>query len=64
MDTKLLKEFLTKEMDRKEFLLCLGIIVITVTGISGILKSLSGIISQKEHYSKQEKGYGSKPYGI
>lgn len=34
-------ELLSKEMTRKEFLLHLGILALAVTGISGLLKTLS-----------------------
>ncbi len=50
--------FLQKEVTRKEFLLLIGLFIITITGISGIIKSLNSI-SQ----TKTEQGFGSGPYG-
>jgi hypothetical protein len=62
MNRELFNKFLTKEMDRKEFLIHIGLIIITITGVSSILKSLLGIIS-RENYPKQIHGFGSGPYG-
>lgn len=48
-----------KEMTRKEFLLYAGILLLTITGISGIWKNVSGIVN-----GTPKKGFGSGPYGI
>jgi len=53
-----LNELLETEVDRKEFLIYAGLILLAVTGISGALKNISSI-SQ----GKQQKGFGSGPYG-
>jgi len=47
-----------KEMDRKEFFLYAGLILLTVTGISGVLKNVSSIVSDRS-----QKRFGSGPYG-
>lgn len=47
-----------QKMDRKEFLIYLGLILLAITGISGFLKNLKNISSPKA-----EKGFGAKPYG-
>lgn len=56
--TKISSELYTKEVDRKEFILTLGVILLTLTGISGILKNLSNLLG-----NKQERGFGAGPYG-
>lgn len=50
-------------MNRREFLLSLGVITLAVTGISGILKTLKDpkLLGYKSTKSKQ--GFGSSPYG-
>lgn len=63
MNLTLLNDFLAQEMDRKEFLVRLGVIVVALTGIPALLKGLTGIISG-EHYPHQTKGFGSGPYGV
>ena len=49
---------LTRKMNRKEFLITVGVIVVTLTGILGIYKNISGFT-----YPKTERGFGSGPYG-
>jgi len=53
-----LNQLLEKEVDRKEFLLYLGFILLALTGVSGVLKNISSITQ-----GKQQKGFGSGPYG-
>jgi len=58
MTVQPLNQLLEKEVDRKEFLLYAGLIFLTLTGISGMLKNISSITQ-----GKQQKGFGSGPYG-
>lgn len=53
-----LQTLLTKEMDRREFLLFAGVLLVTITGLAGMTKSINNIISPKA-----ESGFGSNPYG-
>jgi len=59
MIIKPLIQLLETEMDRKEFLIEAGLILLTITGITGILKNISTITQ-----GKQQKGFGTGPYGI
>lgn len=51
---------LEKEMDRKEFLVFLGIVLLAVTGISGFLKTTTHALNTPQ---KAKEGYGASPYG-
>ena len=53
-------ELLTKEVNRREFLITAGLVLLTVTGISGVIKSLTSLTDQQQ---TQSKGFGSGPYG-
>jgi len=53
-----LQAILEKDMDRREFLLYTGLILITITGIAGMTKSVQNIFNQRT-----DKGFGSNPYG-
>ena len=53
-----LNQLLEKEVDRKEFLLYAGLILLAVTGISGVLKNISSVTQGKQH-----NGFGAGPYG-
>lgn len=57
------QKLLNRKMNRREFLLSLGVITLAVTGISGILKTLKdpNLLGYKSIKSKQ--GFGSGPYG-
>ena len=55
---KSFQTLLATEMDRRQFLIYLGILLLAVTGITGIMNSFSNIV-----HPKAEKGYGAKPYG-
>ncbi len=50
-----------KEMTRKEFLATVGVGLVSLTGLSSILKLLSGGKSTPHH--AVSSGYGSSPYG-
>jgi len=58
MVLKPLNKLLETEMDRKEFLIYTGLILLTLTGISNILKNISSITQ-----GKQKNGFGAGPYG-
>ena len=53
-----IQKLMAKEVDRKQFLLHIGAAVLTVAGVSGILKALTEPIS-----GTGGAGYGSSPYG-
>jgi hypothetical protein len=61
---KSLKKFLDRKMDRKEFLVFLGLVALTVTGVSGIMKNLSNINPVEVKKRKVTQGFGTGPYGI
>ena len=54
-----LKSILDKKMTRKEFLMNIGIIIVTLLGITSAIKTITSTISGK----KQSIGYGSTAYG-
>lgn len=56
---KVLDSVLSREMDRKEFLLNIGVLFVSLVGINSALKLLSGEKDSKH----QAQGYGSSPYG-
>lgn len=58
MKAKPLAKLMEKEVSRKEFLLYTGVLLLAVTGISGVWKNVSGIVEEKP-----QKGFGSGPYG-
>lgn len=53
-----LKGLLEKEMDRREFIVTIALLLITITGIAGITKSFQTMFNPHE-----ESVFGSKPYG-
>ncbi len=52
-----LNHLLNTKMDRKQFIARSGAMVMALTGITGIIKSLT--LEETKHAS----GYGSSPYG-
>jgi len=62
MSSRHLSQLLSQELTRKQFLLYLGFLVLTLTGISGLLQTLS---NPKLNYKKHTatRGFGSGPYG-
>lgn len=50
-------------MDRKRFLITLGLIALAVTGISGTFKRLSDPEFLKPNHRKAQKRFGNGPYG-
>jgi hypothetical protein len=59
MVQKQITTLLSKEMDRKDFLKHVGIAVIAVTGVSGVISSLTKL----DVPSKKTAGYGGSAYG-
>ena len=55
---KPLNTILSKDMDRKEFLVHAGAVTLALAGISGIIRSLTDLNGHK-----QTKGYGASSYG-
>ena len=55
-----IKSLLEKEMDRKEFLMHLGIGALAVVGISSLINNLNRFNSKP---AVQGDGYGSSTYG-
>jgi hypothetical protein len=49
---------MAKEVDRKQFLLHTGAVVLTLTGVSGLIKALT-----EPTTGSSAGGYGSSPYG-
>ena len=55
------ESLLHKEMDRRDFLRHVGIGLIALTGITALLRSLSGSGSNQQ--SQPRMGYGGSSYG-
>jgi hypothetical protein len=60
---------LEKKVTRKEFLVYLGMLFLTIFGISSLLKSLSKLSPTKKRLSKSSlpagrQGFGSGAYGV
>lgn len=54
------RELLNKQMDRREFLLHIGALLLAVFGISALLRTLS----DPDPFKKKDRlGYGSSGYG-
>jgi hypothetical protein len=63
MKVSLFDELLSKEMTRKEFLLHIGLLLLTLTGISSLLRTISDPHLASRN-TKSSKGFGSGPYGV
>lgn len=61
MHLGLFSELLSKEMTRKQFLLHVGILLLAITGISTLLKTISD--PHLTSASKVRSGFGGGPYG-
>jgi len=57
-------KLLAKEMTRKEFILHIGLLLFVVTGISGLLKTLSDPHLVDRKLPRHKIGFGSGPYGV
>jgi len=62
MKTEIFAELLTKEMTRKEFLFHVGLLFLAITGITGLIKTLSDPNVGRNH-AKPNAGFGAGPYG-
>lgn len=62
MPIRLFDQLLAKEMTRKEFLLHLGFLLLAITGITGLLKTVSNpeLLTARR---KVSTGFGAGPYG-
>lgn len=52
------QNLLQKKLTRFEFLKMVGVIILTITGVSGILKTISGL-----NTTKVTNGFGKGVYG-
>ena len=57
--TSPVQKLMTKEIDRKQFLLHTGAVALTLTGVSGIIKALTSEPST----GSSNGGYGASSYG-
>jgi len=63
MSSHHLSQLLSQELTRKQFLLYLGFLLLALTGISGIAKTLSDPkLIHKQRTATH--GFGSGPYGV
>lgn len=62
MPVVLFDQLLSKEMTRREFLLHLGFLILAITGITGLLKTVSNpnLLTANK---KVSTGFGAGPYG-
>jgi len=62
MSSRQLSHLLSQELTRKEFLLYLGLLLLTLTGVTGLAKTFSDpkLIHKQ---SMATRGFGSGPYG-
>lgn len=58
MDFNALNVLLKKEVDKKEFLRYVGLLLLALTGIAGIGRTITNLTNKKI-----EKGFGSGKYG-
>jgi hypothetical protein len=56
--TQSFTKLLTKDMDRREFLLYIGSVAVALVGISGFIKTLTD-----PHGKERKAGYGGSSYG-
>lgn len=58
-----LNTLLSKEMNRKEFLIHIGMVLLIITGVSSLLQTLAKpeLLHKK---TQPSKGFGSGPYGV
>ncbi len=59
--TEKLQPLLDREMSRKEFLWALGFGIVSIFGVSTIIRLLSG--KSVETHLQQKVGFGATPYG-
>lgn len=65
MDLKPIQQLLETEMDRKEFLIYVGAIILAATGIAGLTKSLISPAKKgnPSTHTSEGYGYGNSTYG-
>jgi len=61
--SKPITALMQKEMDRKEFLVTLGIGMASIMGFSTIIHLLTGRSAHSHLGQRISSGYGSSPYG-
>lgn len=59
---RIVKSFETAKITRREFLVRSALIILTITGVSGLMKSLSNLDLTER--PKAKRGFGVGPYGI
>lgn len=59
MKIQAVNQLLEKEVSRKEFLKSAGIILLSIVGVTGMLKAISSLGENKQ----QKQGFGKGPYG-
>lgn len=62
MNVRIFSELFSKEMTRKEFLLHMGVLFLAITGVSGLLKTLSDPHIVTKHI-RPNTGFGTGRYG-
>lgn len=62
MNSQFFGGIFSKEMTRKEFLTHAGLMILVITGVAGVLKTLSepDVLNFR---TKASKGFGAGPYG-
>ncbi|MEO8391993.1 MAG: hypothetical protein ABI700_03285 [Chloroflexota bacterium] len=63
MPIELFDQLLTKPMNRKEFLVHIGLLIFALTGMSALLKTLSDPHVSNKH-TKSTTGFGARRYGV
>lgn len=63
MSTNDFDQLLAKPLTRKEFLLHLGLLAVAVTGITGLLHTISNPDLLSSRHKKVSAGFGSGSYG-
>lgn len=63
MNLDKLQALLEQEMSRKEFLRLVGVIILSVVGITSMLNNLQNVHKITERHVKTVSGYGYNTYG-
>jgi hypothetical protein len=58
-----LQELLQRELTRKEFLQTIGLMALSVIGITSMLGNVDKILNPNPKVSQEQNGYGMSPYG-
>jgi len=63
-----IQKLLATKVTRREFLTYLGVLMLTVSGISSVMKSVTNIdlfrSVEPSHDTKAQKGFGAGAYGV